>query len=112
MKTQELEGALLALWVARAIGRKSMIGRDDKCYLLPYGSMAPSFAPHENWSQVEQVMPKHAIIDYKAVDNVHHFTFVAERSGHGEGSSFNIALCRAVVNAKYGDTVPDDLGDM
>ena len=112
MKTQELTGALLALLVMRSIGRDAMI--DNGVCSYNGGTREDPWVDEvePDWTLGELILPKHGLIKYVAIDDAHHFTFINERSGHGEGSSFAQALCRAVVNAKYGDTVPDDLGDM
>jgi len=56
MKVAELEGAQLALWVARAVGYPILTDGDSPTVELPFDPWVASFGPHGfrpdlNWSQ-------------------------------------------------------------
>lgn len=134
MKTADLTGALLALWVARAQGRdvranaygywvvRASAGLPFEGYIgEESGALAPKFSPHEDWAQGGP------IIEREHICTAHFDNFLDDRKpvkwragyvdGEGYFSSLDlgfasptllVAAMRAYVASKYGDTVPDE----
>lgn len=115
MKTQGLEGALLALWVARAMEFANARIEDGVCYYsYPYDNEwhRRTFDPVDDWLDAPQLIDSmnEADVDYKSQRGLHQYTFVENGNvGRGEGSSFMQALCRAIVNFMFGDELPDEV---
>lgn len=118
MKTSELTGAALALWVARAIGQEATISLNDRCFMLEGGVKAYWFKPHEDWSQGGPLLEKHRIetsptyaFDGVTVTGWSAMMFNDTNSPHlpayDVGPTLLVAAMRVLVASVYGDTVED-----
>lgn len=104
-----LAGAELALWVARAQKLEASIGNDGLCYLVPYGPMAPAYAPHEDWAQGGLLIDKYLIEVERPRKGEHVGQWSAWMDGDnacGYGETALIAAMRALVASVYGAKVP------
>lgn len=127
MKTSELEGAQLALWVARAEGMNAKIWPDGRCWVSysagthedhphPWNQ---TFDPHEDYAQGGPIMDERRIDTGYCGDDPEVTPWAgqwwAQIPGkfddvlhHRIGPTRLIAAMRTVVAQAYGDTVPDD----
>lgn len=111
-QVSELTGPLLALWTALAAGLESPSLEFDICRV---GSKY--YAPHEDATQAFDLLEGRRIDLVSQVDPVGYQAEILAgpdeydvywwRIAHGETAL--IAICRAVVMAKFGDTVPDEV---
>lgn len=108
-RVSDLAGAELALWVARALKLEASIGNDGLCYLVPYGPMAPAYAPHEIWEQGGPLIESHLIEIAPHDDGWIAMMFNSEDSPVPlvcmNGETPLIAAMRALVASVYGAEV-------
>jgi hypothetical protein len=123
MKVAELEGALLAQWVARANGWTVEVEdpdeEDSPLYCRDENGIPQSFTehgywPHVNWAQSGPIIEREQI----AIESMDHHTpgsawtaivrgIFDYGAGGIEGQTPLIAAMRAYVASIYGDEVPD-----
>ena len=126
MRTSELSGAVLALWVARALKMTQPRIAFDICRV---GALLTpetrDFAPHEDWScggpLIEQqeigigiiqgIAPHDGTEAIRwAVTKWHARVLAGDNGGPKmEGPTPLVAAMRALVASVYGDTVPDEV---
>lgn len=110
MKSSELTGALLDYWVARAEGST------DTCIqqwhtgpmcLSSHDAFEPvPYRPSTAWSDGGPLIEKHGLF----IDRLHSGTWVSgfpSTLDPVNGPAPLVAICRAVVRAKFGDEVPE-----
>lgn len=121
MKTSELSGAELALWVAKAEGHiisgncSSRWVNDQHGNLLGYlGSdyVPPLFAPHKDWSQGGPLIEKHKISIVPASSLRYCGQWEASIRVDSSDAVYAptplIAAMRSLVAFFYGNEVPDE----
>jgi hypothetical protein len=116
MKTAELEGALLDLWVARAQGNEARININETEVLLTEGhrGIGPQwyiFEPSTNWGTGGPIIERE-MIKLEGRDRngnpMGEWAAVAKPPRVVFGPTPLIAAMRAYVASKFGDEVPDD----
>lgn len=124
MKTSELTGALLDYHVARAEGVPASrlwftkLSRDAApiCVMAVTGSyggeLAKFYRPSTDWAQGGPLIEKTSGVDAWCRNGVLEDTYWKAPPGYdvldqSEGDTPLIAICRAVVRAKFGDEVED-----
>lgn len=126
MKTAELTGPLLALWVARAAKHhvdehSGVYDAREGIYLGHIGGSIQPFAPHEDWAQAGRIIEREKIaIIHRAefsepwqaiVDPVFaggwEIYGSSKQNGDGNGPTPLIAAMHAFVASVYGADVTD-----
>lgn len=117
MRTDELAGAELALWVARTIGLHitcdTWQGPDCDSVLPSEGPGLPMFRfkPHTDWAQGGPLLEQHKITVEEVLTSGGGSWWHARKYPHQmNGPTYLISAMRALVASVYGDTVPDDKG--
>lgn len=112
MKTSELTGALLDLWVARAEGQKVFAYRTPDGVLdhlvtahMSFGN--GKYAPSTDWAQGGPIIDREKIaLKFDAT------SWDAQTQGDDwiyAAPTSLVAAMRAYVASKFGDTVPDEV---
>ncbi|MBY0241834.1 MAG: DUF2591 domain-containing protein [Burkholderiaceae bacterium] len=117
MKTAELTGATLALWVARAKGLSEAEMAHGVCRVGEKGTgERRDFEPHEDWAQGGPLLDEcrmHVAPPAPDLDgdnwtadllSKHHRRYIT-----ASGPTSLVAICRGYVASTYGDTVPDEV---
>jgi len=113
MKTSELTGKDLDTWVAKARGWTMLNGyvtySIDKYTPSTNGGQCFELLATENLTPLEYWCEE----DNSATESPSNFMYVVEYLTCGvwkivEGSTLNIAICRAFVASVYGEEVPDE----
>lgn len=133
MKVDELEGAQLAAWVARAQGFTVLLDGAGLVVDLPFAPWVASFEefgyrPDMNWSQGGPLLDKYEVIigraqssDYEVVrdqldgsampgrrqDRKYAIARMIDTEAKYRGNTALIAGMRAIVASVYGSEVPD-----
>ena len=120
MNTSELTGAWLDYWVATAEGVDRLLLEirpvprtdDFHCVRLPYeGKMAIAMNYHSSWALCGALVDKYCMnLEYHWVSNQHCADALDPKDGRIRGawaSSAREAICRAIVQLKFGAQVPD-----
>lgn len=116
MKTVELSGALLALWVARASGQAAWL-HNGVCRLgSEFGpSVRPRYQPHEDWAQGGPLLDKFDVTFVRCAGWPDGKSCIYADAGldlnrYREcGPDRLTAMCRAIVGSVYGDIVPNEV---
>ncbi|CDH06830.1 conserved hypothetical protein [Xenorhabdus bovienii str. oregonense] len=115
IKTSELTGKALDWAVAKSIGLPAIVTP-----LTPFGNliiegMEEDYTPSTDWSQCGQLIEKHRVeLNFNSVSkewSAYIFNFEELESVIEDGDTPQIAICRAVVAARWGNEVdiPDEL---
>lgn len=122
MRTADLTGALLALWVARALAKRSTTPAYFDQFHIAYGVCYCShkqksiWNPHEDWAQGGPIIEREKIAitpwqngwlaeaDHDWTDGFGHIV-----SRNVTGQTPLIAAMRDFVASVYGETVPDEV---
>jgi hypothetical protein len=123
VKTSELEGAQLALWVARALNLQPIPGQPQGFFYWTDQDGNPAsgqFAPQEDWAQGGPIIERERIVispcsaGWRAVTDAYLDDLAGDivRTGKScmeDGPTPLIAAMRAYVASVYGWTVPDEV---
>ncbi|HBS6449701.1 TPA: DUF2591 family protein [Klebsiella pneumoniae] len=129
VKTESLTGLHLDVAVAIAIGGEVTRPQDAQVYLNGMHQLCGEksnrhsryvFSPSTDWSQCGELMEEYSISCYQSADpatgKVYHWVGVNELVAPGRRRGLiadnpRVAVCRAVVFAKFGDEIelPDEL---
>lgn len=121
IRVSELDGALLALWVAR-IGCVDAVLSDDAMRCLTFYSRdhdgkvcGRSYSPHEHWSDGGPLIEKHHIsVEYGYGDPQPWYAEIGFERNLTDGVEMYgvtplVAAMRALVASVYGDTVDEEV---
>jgi hypothetical protein len=111
MKTSELTGAKLDLWVARALELEPIIGEPEGFFFWndDNGLHSGWFAPSTDWAQGGPLIALHKInLECPIGDWYASIKIGPADVACGAGPTPLIAAMRAYVSGTIGDTVPDE----
>jgi hypothetical protein len=117
MKTSELTGVLLDYWVAKGEGHRVRLVDDDLVVFYEGGDdtgrkerRGPVFSPSSEWHDGGPIIERERIA-MRPVEG-EWITDHMSNAGTfiGVGTTPLIAAMRAYVASKFGDTVPDNVG--
>jgi hypothetical protein len=114
MKTSDLTGAQLALWVARAEGFADAAVYDGVCAHSFEDTAHWPYAPHERWDEGGPIIERDKIaLECPRGGQWEATAWTAEPDRKwvvAYGDTALVAAMRAFVAAKYGDDAPDEVG--
>jgi hypothetical protein len=113
MKTSELTGAQLDLWVARTLELEPIPGQPEGFFFWHDDTALHSgwFAPSTDWAPGGPLIHKFGVSIVCESLGVEYSASTYDMDDDcWTGSTELIATCRAIVASKYGDTVPDKAG--
>lgn len=112
MKMSELTGALLDLWVARAMKLEPIPGEPDGFFYWKdsdEGDRSGWWCPSTDWRQAGPIIERERVGVMPVLHDAETY-WLAAHPGYGSGCAGStplIAAMRAYVASVYGDTVPD-----